>query len=143
MNVIQTYWLPTLISAVIAYLLGSISFAIPVTKMFIGKDIRTMGSGNAGFTNVLRCVGKPAAAITFVGDFAKGIGAIFLGEMIFHLMCPGVANIDETAKVGAAVAGLSTLVTSTARTLSFSRNARCTSVSSHGLAPLSLKVLPS
>lgn len=110
MNVIQTYWLPTLISAVISYLLGSISFAIPVTKMFIGKDIRTMGSGNAGFTNVLRCVGKPAAAITFVGDFAKGIGAIFLGEMIFHLMCPGVANIDETAKVGAAVAGLFALL---------------------------------
>lgn len=110
MNVIQTYWLPTLISAIIAYLLGSISFAIPVTKMFIGKDIRTMGSGNAGFTNVLRCVGKPAAAITFIGDFAKGIGAIFLGEMIFHLMCPGVANIDETAKVGAAVAGLFALL---------------------------------
>ncbi|MBQ1555242.1 MAG: glycerol-3-phosphate 1-O-acyltransferase PlsY [Clostridia bacterium] len=106
MDIIQTYGLPTLIAAVIAYLLGSISFAIPVTKLFIGKDIRTMGSGNAGFTNVLRCVGKPAAVITFIGDFAKGIGAIFLGEMIFHLMCPGVANIDETAKVGAAVAGL-------------------------------------
>ena len=106
MDIIQTYGLPTLIAAVIAYLLGSISFAIPVTKLFIGKDIRTMGSGNAGFTNVLRCVGKPAAVITFIGDFAKGIGAIFLGEMIFHLMCPGVTNIDETAKVGAAVAGL-------------------------------------
>lgn len=106
MDIIQTYGFPTLISAVIAYLLGSISFAIPVTKLFIGKDIRTMGSGNAGFTNVLRCVGKPAAIITFIGDFAKGIGAIFLGEMIFHLMCPGVTNIDETAKVGAAVAGL-------------------------------------
>lgn len=107
MNVISTYWLPTLISAVIAYLLGSINFAIPITRLFMnGKDIRTMGSGNAGFTNVLRCVGKPAAVITFIGDFAKGICAVFIGEFVFHLMCSDVANIDETAKVGAAVAGL-------------------------------------
>ena len=111
MNVISTYWLPTLISAVIAYLLGSINFAIPITRLFMGgKDIRTMGSGNAGFTNVLRCVGKPAAVITFIGDFAKGICAVFIGEFVFHLMCADVANIDETAKVGAAVAGLFALL---------------------------------
>ncbi len=109
-NLITTYGLPTLISAVIAYLLGSISFAIPVTKMFIGEDIRSMGSGNAGFTNVLRCVGKPAAIITFIGDFAKGIGSVFIGELVFQLMCAEVANIGETAKVGAAVAGLFALL---------------------------------
>ena len=110
MDVISTYWLPTLISAVIAYLLGSINFAIPITRLFIGKDIRTMGSGNAGFTNVLRCVGKPAAVITFIGDFAKGICAVFIGELVFNLMCSDIANIDETAKVGAAVAGLFALL---------------------------------
>ena len=109
-NLITTYGLPTLISAVIAYLLGSISFAIPVTKMFIGEDIRSMGSGNAGFTNVLRCVGKPAAIITFIGDFAKGIGSVFIGELVFQLMCAEVANIGETAKVGVAVAGLFALL---------------------------------
>lgn len=109
-DMITTYGLPVLISAVIAYLLGSISFAIPVTRMFIGKDIRDMGSGNAGFTNVLRCVGTPAAVITFIGDFAKGICSVFIGEMIFKLMCTGIPNIDDTAKVGAAVAGLFALL---------------------------------
>ena len=109
-NLITTYGLPTLISAAIAYLLGSISFAIPVTRMFIGEDIRSMGSGNAGFTNVLRCVGKPAAIITFIGDFAKGIGSVFIGELVFQLMCAEVPNIAETARVGAAVAGLFALL---------------------------------
>lgn len=109
-NMITTYGLPTLISAIISYLLGSISFAIPVTRMFTGKDIRSMGSGNAGFTNVLRCVGKPAAVITFIGDFAKGICSVFIGEGVFYLMVTGVPNIEQTAKVGAAVAGLFALL---------------------------------
>ena len=110
---ITTYWLPTLISAIIAYLLGSISFAIPVTKLFIGKDIRKLGSGNAGFTNVLRCVGKPAAVITFIGDFSKGICSMFIGEWIFNIMVPNTMSmleIEHTAKVGAAVAGLFALM---------------------------------
>lgn len=109
-DIISTYWLPTLISAVIAYLLGSISFAIPVTKLFIGQDIRKLGSGNAGFTNVLRCVGKPAAVITFIGDFSKGICSMFIGKWIFFMMVSNVPNIDETARVGAAVAGLFALL---------------------------------
>lgn len=109
-EIIKIYWLPTLIAAAIAYLMGSISFAIPVTKLFIGKDIRTIGSGNAGFTNVLRCVGKPAAVITFLGDFCKGICALFLGEWIFHVMLSNVQNINDTARVGAAIAGLAALL---------------------------------
>ncbi len=109
-EIITTYWLPTLISAVIAYLLGSISFAIPVTKLFIGKDIRQMGSGNAGFTNVLRCVGKPAAIITFIGDFAKGICSLYIGRWIFLMMASGAPNIEHTAEVGAALAGLFALL---------------------------------
>lgn len=109
-DTISTYWLPTIISAIIAYLLGSISFAIPVTRLFIGKDIRKLGSGNAGFTNVLRCVGKPAAIITFIGDFSKGICSMFIGKWIFFMMVSNVSNIDETARVGAAVAGLFALL---------------------------------
>ena len=110
MSILSTYLLPVLISAAIAYLLGSISFAIPVTKLFTGKDIREMGSGNAGFTNVLRCVSIPAAVITFIGDFAKGICAVFIGEMVFNLMCGGVPDIENVAKVGAGVAGLFALL---------------------------------
>ena len=110
MYILSTFLLPVLISAAIAYLLGSISFAIPVTKLFTGKDIRTMGSKNAGFTNVLRCVSVPAAVITFIGDFAKGICSVFIGEMVFKLMCAGVPDIDHVAQVGAGVAGLFALL---------------------------------
>ena len=110
MSILSTFLLPVLISAAIAYLLGSISFAIPVTKLFTGKDIRTMGSGNAGFTNVLRCVSIPAAVITFIGDFAKGICSVFIGEMVFNLMCSGVPDIEHVAQVGAGVAGLFALL---------------------------------
>ena len=109
MDLIATFGLPVLISAVIAYLLGSISFAIPVTRLFTGKDIRTMGSGNAGFTNVLRCVSIPAAVITFIGDFAKGICSVFIGELVFNLMCGNVPDIEHVAQVGAGVASFPAL----------------------------------
>ena len=55
----RTYGLQIIATALIGYLLGSISFSIIITRKFEQKaDIRTMGSGNAGFTNVLRSVGK-------------------------------------------------------------------------------------
>ena len=58
------------LTALIAYLLGSISFSILFTKLFDQKkDIRSMGSGNAGATNVLRSVGVKAAIFTFIFDF--------------------------------------------------------------------------
>ena len=72
------------LSAGFAYLLGSITFAIVITKMFTGKDIRSMGSGNAGMTNVLRSVGKPAAALTAIGDILKGTVAVIIGRHIFN-----------------------------------------------------------
>ena len=59
-------------SILIAYLLGSVNFAIIVTKLFKKGDIRDYGSGNAGMTNVLRTVGKGAAALTLLGDSLKG-----------------------------------------------------------------------
>lgn len=54
-----------IITAIIAYLLGSVNTAVIVTKIVTGgkKDIREMGSGNAGFTNVLRSVGKVPAIL--------------------------------------------------------------------------------
>ncbi len=70
-------------SALVAYLLGSISFSIVVTKLMFNKDIRNYGSGNAGMTNVLRTFGKKAAAITFAGDVLKGIAAVSIGKVLF------------------------------------------------------------
>lgn len=65
-----------IIVAIIAYLIGSISFSVIISKKMAGFDVREKGSGNAGTTNVLRSVGKKAAAITLVCDVLKGVVAI-------------------------------------------------------------------
>ena len=99
-----------LLAAVIAYLLGSISFSILFTRLFDHKkDIRTMGSGNAGATNVLRSVGAKAAAFTFVFDFAKGIVSVWIGRTIFEyaasvISVPGISSW-ELVQYGAYISG--------------------------------------
>ncbi len=65
-----------IIVAVLAYLLGSISFSVIISKKMAGFDVREKGSGNAGSTNVLRTVGKRAAALTLICDVLKGVLAI-------------------------------------------------------------------
>ena len=75
--------LMAVLSCVIAYVLGSLSFAVIVSKGFYKKDIRTFGSGNAGMTNVLRTFGKKAAIVTVIGDVGKGIVAIFIAKYLF------------------------------------------------------------
>lgn len=67
-----------LLSAIIPYLLGSLSFSIIVSRLLFGKDIRDFGSGNAGMTNVLRTFGKGAAALTLAGDIGKGFFAVWV-----------------------------------------------------------------
>ena len=71
-----------IIVAIIAYCIGSISFSIIFSKKFAGFDVREKGSGNAGTTNVLRTVGKGAAALTLICDIAKGIVAILIAVLI-------------------------------------------------------------
>ena len=61
-----------------AYLIGSISFAVVMSKMFGIADPRTYGSKNPGATNVLRSGNKAAAVMTLLGDGAKGWLAVFL-----------------------------------------------------------------
>jgi glycerol-3-phosphate acyltransferase PlsY len=67
----------TLVFVVGAYLLGSVSFAVLMSKAFGLADPRTYGSGNPGATNVLRSGRKAAAALTLLGDAAKGWLAVF------------------------------------------------------------------
>lgn len=62
----------TVILAALAYLIGSVSFAVIVSRAFGLPDPRTYGSGNPGATNVLRTGRKAAAALTLLGDAAKG-----------------------------------------------------------------------
>ena len=61
-----------------AYLLGSVSFAVVMSRLFGLADPRSYGSGNPGATNVLRSGSKAAAALTLLGDAAKGAVAVWL-----------------------------------------------------------------
>jgi acyl phosphate:glycerol-3-phosphate acyltransferase len=68
----------SIFAVVLAYLLGSISFAVVVSSLMGLKDPRTYGSGNPGATNVLRSGNKLAAVLTLVGDALKGWLAVYL-----------------------------------------------------------------
>lgn len=68
----------TILVIVCAYLIGSISFAVVVSKLYGLDDPRTYGSGNPGATNVLRTGNKVAAILTLLGDCFKGWLAVFL-----------------------------------------------------------------
>ncbi len=60
-----------IIVGIIAYLIGSINFSVLISKKMAGFDVREKGSGNAGTTNMLRSVGKKAAAITLICVYLK------------------------------------------------------------------------
>ena len=79
-----------IIVAVIAYLLGSISFSVIISKRMAGFDVREKGSGNAGTTNVLRSVGKKAAVITLILDVLKGVIAVLVAYIIGNIIKEGV-----------------------------------------------------
>lgn len=74
-----------IVIAVIAYLIGSINFSVIFSKKIAGFDVREKGSGNAGTTNMLRSVGKKAAAITLVCDILKGVVAIGLALLVGYI----------------------------------------------------------
>jgi glycerol-3-phosphate acyltransferase PlsY len=69
---------PGLAAAVVAgaYLLGSVSFSVLIVRLLQGLDIRTVGSGNAGATNVLRAAGSKAGVVVLALDIAKGVTAV-------------------------------------------------------------------
>lgn len=71
--------------AIIAYLIGSINFSVILSKKMAGFDVRQKGSGNAGTTNMLRSVGKKAAAITLICDILKGVVSIGIAILVGYL----------------------------------------------------------
>lgn len=96
------------LTALVSYLLGSISFSIIFTKIINRhEDIRTMGSGNAGLTNVLRSVGIKAGILTLICDFAKGVVSVWAGITFFHILCVQNGMPPYVMKYGAFIAGLS------------------------------------
>jgi acyl phosphate:glycerol-3-phosphate acyltransferase len=74
--------IPPPVLVIVAYLLGSISFAVLVVRAKTGRDIRSEGSGNAGATNVLRSYGKKLALLVAFADVAKGAVAVFLMRLV-------------------------------------------------------------
>ena len=73
------------VMAIIAYAIGSINFSVIISRKMAGFDVREKGSGNAGSTNVLRTIGKKAAAITLICDILKGIVSIIVAIIIGKL----------------------------------------------------------
>ncbi len=76
-----------IITAVQAYVIGSVNGAIIISKYFYKKDIREYGSGNAGLTNFYRVFGKGGAALVVLIDVLKTIGPVVIGGLLFsHLI---------------------------------------------------------
>ncbi|MDE6833182.1 MAG: glycerol-3-phosphate 1-O-acyltransferase PlsY, partial [Ruminococcus sp.] len=92
--------LSILIAMIISYLFGSINFSIIVVKLFTGKDIREMGSKNAGLTNTLRCAGKTCALLTLAGDVLKGVLAVILSTMIVSKLNAGFVPDNDVMYIG-------------------------------------------
>lgn len=100
-------WPYMLLIAAVAYLLGSLNFAILVTRAFSKRDIRDVGSGNAGMTNVLRSQGKWPAVLTTLGDIGKSVIAVlFGGWLIRRAGGADAASAVQVATVGRYIAGL-------------------------------------
>jgi glycerol-3-phosphate acyltransferase PlsY len=83
----------------VAYLIGSISFAVVVSWIFGLPDPHTYGSGNPGATNVLRTGRKSAAVLTLIGDAAKGAVALWLAQQFSPRF-----GVGETALAAVALA---------------------------------------
>lgn len=95
------------LSVILAYLLGSISFAIVFSKIFMKKDVRELGSGNAGTTNVMRTGGFKLGALTFICDVLKGFVGCYVGKIIFTSI---FENSEQWGVYGAFICGLACMI---------------------------------
>ncbi|MGE5560576.1 MAG: glycerol-3-phosphate acyltransferase [Chloroflexota bacterium] len=68
--------------AAVGYLLGSIPFAYLVSRLWSGADIRRLGSGNVGTTNVMKQIGRIPGVLTALGDGGKGLAAVVAGRLM-------------------------------------------------------------
>ena len=81
---IETAMTVFLLTAAYSYLLGSIPFGLVLTRLAGAGDLRSIGSGNIGATNVLRTGRRDLALITLIGDGGKGAAAVGLATLAFH-----------------------------------------------------------
>lgn len=99
-----------IVTVVAAYLLGSINFAVIFAKAFLKKDVRELGSGNAGTTNVMRSAGFLPGALTFLCDALKGFAASFLGLKMFEYIANNINSEWAEPVYGALLCGLACMV---------------------------------
>ena len=93
------------VTVIAAYLIGSINFAVIFAKAFLKKDVRELGSGNAGTTNVMRNAGFLPGALTFIFDALKGFAAAYMGKMIFNYIYTQTVSEWSSAILGAFLCG--------------------------------------
>ncbi len=88
----QTFYVVLVVfgAMLFSYAMGSISFAVIFSKAFAHKDVREMGSGNAGMTNVMRAIGVAPGILTFVCDALKGFVACAAAKYIFFPTITGI-----------------------------------------------------
>lgn len=98
------------VTIIAAYLIGSINFAVIIAKAFLKKDVRDMGSGNAGTTNVMRNAGFLAGALTFFFDALKGFVAVFMGKLIFDYIYTSTQSEWALPIYGAYICGLACML---------------------------------
>lgn len=98
-----------IIIAIIAYLIGSVNFSILISKKVAGFDVREKGSGNAGTTNMLRSVGKGAAAVTLILDILKGIIAIWIAIGYGNIVSK-LADIQIDNRICVQLAGIFVII---------------------------------
>ncbi len=80
----MTIFYARLLSMAASYLIGSVPFGLIFTKYFSNVDVRTIGSGNIGATNVLRASGKKAAILTLLADSLKGFLPVLIAQSLFN-----------------------------------------------------------
>ncbi len=85
-------WL-LVVAAALGYLLGSVPFGVVMARLFGLGDLRRIGSGNIGATNVLRTGNRLAAALTLIGDAGKGGAAVLIGRALLGEDAAQVAGL--------------------------------------------------
>ena len=98
--------LKAFLAVVAAYLIGSINFAVIFSSLFLKKDVRKMGSGNAGTTNVMRSAGFLPGALTFIFDALKGFVAVYIGKIVFESIHTATASAWSMPIYGAYICGV-------------------------------------
>lgn len=99
-----------IVTVIAAYLIGSINFAVIFAKAFLKRDVRELGSGNAGATNVMRNAGFLPGLLTFLFDALKGFVACYMGEVIFEFVNKNNPSEWLTPVTGAYICGLACML---------------------------------